>query len=209
MLSTMVLVVVLSGIGGSKGVVFGPVITDAAFFMFPVAYILGDMITEIYGPAAARRAILTGFCANGLSVLVYALIIALPGFTDDYGLAKQQALTVALGPVWLVVLASMLGYASGQSVNSLIMWMGKRRHLESRLYRRLFSSSGAGEAIDTIMFCTVASPAIGIGSIAQWANYTFFGFCWKVLVQYALVPVTGRVIGWVKRHEPTYGTTAV
>jgi len=208
MLSAMVLVVVLSGIGGSKGVVFGPVITDAAFFMFPVAYILGDMITEIYGPLAARRAIVTGFCANGLSVLVYALIIVLPGFTDDYGVAKQQALEVALGPVWLVVLASMLGYATGQSVNSLIMWTGKRRHLESRLYRRLFSSSGVGEAVDTVIFCTVASPALGIDGLGQWANYTFFGFVWKVLVQYALIPVTGRVIGWVKRHEPTYGLAA-
>ncbi len=205
MLAAMVLVVVLSSIGASKGVVFGPVITDAAFFLFPLAYILGDMITEVYGPRAAKRAIITGFCANGFSVLIYALIIALPGFTDDFGLAKQDALEVALGPVWLVVLASMLGYLGGQSTNSLIMWAGKRRNSEAKLYRRLASSTGVGEAVDTIIFCSVAAAAIGIDSLAQWANYAFFGYLWKVVVQLSLIPVTARVIGWVKRHEPSYG----
>lgn len=205
MLAAMVLVVVLSSIGASKGVVFGPVITDAAFFLFPLAYILGDMITEVYGPRAAKRAITTGFCANGFSVLIYALIIALPGFTDDFGLAKQDALEVALGPVWLVVLASMLGYLGGQSTNSLIMWAGKRRNSEARLYRRLASSTGVGEAVDTIIFCSVAAAAIGIDSFEQWANYAFVGYLWKVVVQLSLIPVTARVIGWVKRHEPSYG----
>ncbi len=205
MLAAMVLVVVLSSIGASKAVVFGPVITDAAFFLFPLAYILGDMITEIYGPQAAKRAIITGFLANGFSVLIYTVVIWLPGFTDEFGLEKQRGLEVALGPVWLVVLASMLGYAGGQSTNSLIMWAGKRRNQESRLYRRLASSTGVGEAVDTIIFCTVASPAIGIDTFAQWASYTFFGYLWKVLVQLALIPVTARVIGWVKRNEPSYG----
>ena len=204
MLAAMVMVVVLSSIGASKGVVFGPIITDGAFWLFPLAYILGDMITEIYGPRAARRAIITGFVANLAAVLVYAVIIALPGFDDDYGLAKQSALETALGPVWIIVAASLLGYAGGQSVNSLIMWAGKRRNAESRLYRRLISSTGAGEAVDTIIFCTIAATAIGIDSFAQWGSYTFFGFLWKVLVQLALIPVTGRIIGWVKKHEPSY-----
>ncbi len=205
MLTAMTMVVVLSAIGASKGVVFGPVITDGAFFLFPLAYILGDMITEVYGPKAARQAIATGFVANLAAVLVYSLIIWLPGFDDERGLAKQAALAGALGPVWLVVLASMLGYAAGQSVNSVIMWLGKRRNRESRLYRRLVSSTGAGEAVDTIVFCSVASTVIGISSLGQWASYTFFGFLWKVVVQLALIPVTGRVICWVKRREPSYG----
>ena len=206
MLAVMVLVVVLSSIGASKGVVIGPVITDGAFFLFPLAYILGDVITEVYGPPAARRAIITGFLGSLSAVLVYALIIWLPGFDDEFGLAKQHALEVALGPVWIVVLASLLGYAAGQSVNSLIMWAGKRRNQESKLYRRLISSTGAGEAVDTIILCTVAAQAIGIDSFAQWANYALFGFLWKVLVELSLMPVTARVIGWTKNHEPSYGS---
>nr|WP_232210232.1 queuosine precursor transporter [Propionibacterium sp. oral taxon 192] len=206
MLAALVLIVVLSAIGASKGVVFGPVVTDAAFFMFPLCYILGDMITEIYGPQAARRAIIAGFAGSIFSVIIYSVIIVLPGFGDDYGLAKQQALEVALGPVWVVVLASVCGYLAGQSSNSFIMWRGKKRHQESRLYQRLSSATGVGEAVDSIIFCTIAASAIGISTVGQWASYTFFGFLWKVLVQFALMPVTGRVIGWVKAHEPSYGT---
>lgn len=205
MLAAMALVVVLSSIGASKAVVFGPVITDAAFFLFPLAYILGDIITEVYGPRAARRAIITGFLANGFSVLIYTLVIWLPGFTDAYGLEKQHGLEVALGPVWRVVLASMLGYLGGQSTNSAIMWAGKRRNAESRLYRRLASSTGVGEAVDTLIFCTVAAAAIGIDTFAQWASYTIFGYLWKVIVQLSLIPLTAVVIGWVKKNEPTYG----
>jgi len=162
------------------------------------------VITEVYGPRAAKRAIATGFLGNLSAVLVYSLIIWLPGFDDDFGLAKQAALEVALGPVWIVVLASLLGYAGGQSTNSLIMWAGKRRHQESKLYRRLISSTGAGEAVDTIIFCTIAARAIGIDNFAQWANYAFFGYLWKVLVELALMPITARVIGWTKNREPSY-----
>ena len=140
MLAMMCVVVVLSGIGGSKGVVFGPVITDGGFFLFPLAYILGDVITEIYGIAAARRAIIAGFLANVLAVATYAIIIVLPGFTDDYGVAKQAALETALGPVWQIVLASALGFLAGQSMNSFIMWAGKKRRLEQGLLARLVGS---------------------------------------------------------------------
>lgn len=203
-IAAICVVVILSGIGASKGVVFGPVITDGGFFLFPLAYILGDVITEIYGPKAARRAIVAGFCANALAVLAYAVIIVLPGFDDEYGLAKQQALQTALGPVWQIVLASLLGYLCGQSTNSLIMWLGKRRHREKGLIGRLASSTGAGEAIDTIVFCSVASSAIGIATFGQWANYTFFGFLYKVAVQYAVMPLTALVIRAIKRREPSY-----
>lgn len=205
MLAGLVLVVVLSAIGGSKGVVFGPLITDAAFFLFPLAYILGDIITEIYGPQAAKRAIITGFCGNLLAVVTYQVIIWLPGFTDDYGVAHQGAIELALGPVWQIVAASMAGYACGQSANSAIMWWAKKRDLETRLYRRLISSSGVGEALDTIIFCTIAAPVLGITTLGQWASYTAVGFAWKVAVQYAMIPVTARVIGWLKTHEPSYG----
>lgn len=204
MLAAICVVVILSGIGASKGVVFGPIITDGGFFLFPLAYILGDVITEVYGGRAARRAIIMGFIANITSVLCYALIIALPGFTDDYGLQKQTALEGALGPVWQVVLAGLLGYAGGQTLNTLVMLVMKRRSREKGLFARLASSTGVGEFVDTLIFCTVAATAIGISSVGQWANYTFFGFLYKVIVQYAAMPVTAVFIRWLKRHEPSY-----
>ncbi|TDO92450.1 queuosine precursor transporter [Enemella evansiae] len=204
LLALMSVVVILSGIGASKGVVFGPIITDGGFFLFPLAYIVGDVISEVYGGRAARRAIWVSFGANVLSVLCYAIIIALPGFTDDYGTAKQSALETALGPVWQVVLAGILGFLAGQNLNTLVMVAMKKRNREKGLIARMASSTGVGEFVDTLVFCTVAATAIGITSIGQWANYTFFGFLYKVLVQYAAMPVTSMVIGWLKRREPSY-----
>lgn len=204
LLAGISVVVILSNIGASKGVQFGPIITDGGFFLFPLAYILGDVITELYGAKAARRAIVMGFVAAILSVVCYAVVIALPGFDDDYGRSKQAALETALGPVWQIVLAGLLGYAAGQTLNTLVMVLMKRRSGESGLLARLASSTGLGEFVDTLVFCTVAATAIGITSVGQWANYTFFGFLYKVLVQYAAMPLTAWGIRWLKRHEPTY-----
>lgn len=204
LVALMAVVVVLSNIGGAKGVVFGPIITDGGFFLFPLAYICGDIITEIYGAKAARRAILTGFGASVLAVVTYAIIIVLPGFGDDYGIEKQHALEVALGPVWQIVLASVLGFLAGQNLNTLVMSVMKKRHLERGLFARMLSSTGLGEFVDTLVFCTIAATAIGITTVGQWANYTFFGFLYKTLLQYALMPVTAYIIGRIKRHEPTY-----
>ena len=145
-----------------------------------------------------------GFIAAILSVVCYAVVIALPGFDDDYGRSKQAALETALGPVWQIVLAGLLGYAAGQTLNTLVMVLMKRRSGERGLFARLASSTGLGEFVDTLVFCTVAATAIGITSVGQWANYTFFGFLYKVLVQYAAMPLTAWLIRWLKRNEPSY-----
>lgn len=200
----MAVVIVLSNIGASKGVQLGPVVTDGGFFLFPVAYILGDVISEVYGFRAARRATLVGFAASALAVVSFWVVIALPGFTDDYGIAKQQALKVALGPVWQIVLASMVGFVAGQLSNAWVMSRMKARTHEKGLVLRLMGSTGVGEAIDTILFCTIAAGAIGITTLGQWASYVFFGFLWKTLVEFALVPITRAIIGRLKRHEPSY-----
>lgn len=200
----MAVVIVLSNIGASKGVQLGPVITDGGFFLFPLAYILGDVISEVYGFAAARRATLVGFAASALAVLSFWVLIALPGFDDDFGIAKQQALEVALGPVWLIVVASMVGFVAGQLSNAWVMSRMKARSHEKGLVARLMGSTGVGEAVDTILFCTIAATVIGITSVGQWASYVFFGFLWKTLVEFALVPVTRLVITALKRREPSY-----
>ncbi len=204
MLAVLAAVVILSGIGASKAVVLGPIITDGGFFLFPLAYIIGDVITEIYGTRAARIAIITGMIVNVMSALAYGIIIALPGFNDAYGQAKQAAIVGALGPVWIVVVAGMLGFLGGQTANSVIMYLGKRKNRERGLIARLASSTGIGELIDTVIFCTVASYAIGITSFTQWANYAIFGFLYKVAVQYAVMPLTALAIRAIKKREPSY-----
>jgi uncharacterized integral membrane protein (TIGR00697 family) len=204
LLASMAVIVILSNIGASKGVLFGPIVTDGGFFLFPFAYILGDVISEIYGFKMARKAILTTFALSVFASLTYWVIIALPGFTDDYGVAKQAALVDALGPVPQIVLASLLAFLAGQTINSFIMVRLKARQGERKLWARLMGSSGLGEFVDTLIFCSIAAPVIGIVGFGMFANYVLVGFLYKTGVQYVLIPVTTLVIRWFKRHEPSY-----
>lgn len=176
----------------------GPITTDSGFFLFPLAYVMGDITTEIYGIKAARRAIVMGFICAILSVLCFWAIIALPGFTDTYSVAHDTALKMALGPLWQMVLAGACGFLAGQFTNSVIMVRLKAKWLERGLVGRLMGSTGAGEAVDTIIFCAIAAPVVGITSFGQWCNYAFFGFLWKTLVEYACIPITTRIIAWIK-----------
>ncbi|MCC3270804.1 queuosine precursor transporter [Arthrobacter gengyunqii] len=210
-LTLMCVVIVISNIGATKGVVLGPVfgdfsiVTDGGFFLFPLAYILGDVISEVYGFKAARRAIFTGFAVAALAAVSFAVIIALPGFDDDYGQAKQAALELALGPVWQIVLASLLGFLAGQTLNSWVLVRMKEKFRERALIGRLMASTGVGEFADTLIFCAIAAPVIGITDASGFINYVIFGFVYKTLVEFLFVPVTAVVIKAIKKREPSYG----
>nr|WP_229866463.1 MULTISPECIES: queuosine precursor transporter [Sinomonas] len=204
LLALMAVVVILSNIGASKGVQFGPIITDGGFFLFPLAYVMGDVVSEVYGFKAARRAIFTTFALSVFASACYWVIIVLPGFTDDYGVAKQAAIEEALGPVPLIVLGSLLAFLAGQTINSWIMVRMKARSGEKSLWARLMGSSGVGELVDTLIFCAIASPVIGITDFGSYLNYAVVGFVYKTGVEYVLVPVTSLVIRAIKRAEPTY-----
>ena len=140
----------------------GPIITDGGFFLFPLAYILGDVISEVYGFKVARKAIVTTFALSVFASVCYWIIIALPGFDDDFGASKQAALEGALGPVPQIVLASLLAFLAGQTINSWILVKMKARTGEKSLWARIMSSSVAGEFVDTLIFCSIAASVIGI-----------------------------------------------
>lgn len=205
LLAVMAVVLILSNIGASKGVAIGPIITDGGFFLFPLAYILGDVISEVYGFKMARKAIFTTFALSVFASVCYWVIIALPGFDDDYGMSKQAALEAALGPVPQIVLASMLAFLAGQTINSWILVKMKARTGEKSLWARLMGSSGVGEFVDTLIFCSIAASVIGITDFGTFVNYVVVGFVYKTLVEYLFVPVTSLVIGWIKKREPSYG----
>ncbi|MFP5368991.1 queuosine precursor transporter [Pseudarthrobacter phenanthrenivorans] len=205
MLAIMAVVLILSNIGASKGVAIGPIITDGGFFLFPLAYILGDVISEVYGFKVARKAIFTTFGLSVFASLCYWVIIALPGFDDEFGTSKQAALEGALGPVPQIVLASLLAFLAGQTINSWILVRMKARSGEKSLWARIMGSSVAGEFVDTLIFCSIAAPVIGIADFGTFVNYVVVGFVYKTLVEFILVPVTTLVIRWVKKREPSYG----
>ncbi|MFW0771834.1 queuosine precursor transporter [Paenarthrobacter nitroguajacolicus] len=209
MLAIMAVVLILSNIGASKGVVLGPIITDGGFFLFPIAYILGDVMSEVYGFKVARKAIITSFALSVFASLCYWIIIVLPGFNDEYGTAKQAAIEGALGPVPLIVLGSLIAFLAGQTINSWILVRMKARTGEKSLWARLMGSSVVGEFVDTLIFCSIAASVIGITDFGSFLNYVLVGFVYKTAVEFLFVPVTVLVVGWIKKREPSYGVAAV
>ncbi len=208
MLAIMAVVLILSNIGASKGVVLGPIITDGGFFLFPIAYILGDVMSEVYGFKVARKAIITSFALSVFASLCYWIIIVLPGFNDEYGTSKQAAIEGALGPVPQIVLASLLAFLAGQTINSWILVKMKARTGEKSLWARLMGSSVVGEFVDTLIFCSIAASVIGITDAGSFLNYVLVGFVYKTAVEFLFVPVTVLVVGWIKKREPSYGVAA-
>lgn len=200
-LAIMAVVVILSNIGASKGVTFGPIVTDGGFFLFPLAYILGDVISEVYGFKVARRAIITTFALSAFASLCFFIMIALPAAEWYDG---QAALERTLGPVWQIVAASLAGFLVGQTLNSLVLVRMKERFGEKGLIARLMGSTGVGEFADTLIFCTIAAPVLGIADFGTFVNYVLVGFLYKTLVEFIFVPVTAMVIRWFKRREPSY-----
>lgn len=204
-LAAYCVILVLSNIGATKGVQFGPVITDGGFFLFPLAYVLGDVVSEVYGFRAARRAILTSFFFGAFASVVFWIVIILPPapFYEN-----QAAFEAVLGPVPLIVAASLLGYLVGQLLNAYVMVKVKQRTQEKHLWARLISSTMVGELVDTLIFCAIAAPVIGIDSWSGFLNYALVGYVYKCLVEVVIMPVTYAAIAWVKRREPSYAESA-
>ncbi|WP_237221528.1 queuosine precursor transporter [Rothia nasimurium] len=201
LLAATCVVFILSNIGATKGVTFGPIITDGGFFLFPLAYVLGDVISEIYGFKLARRAILTSFVAAAAAAASFWILIALPA-ADFY--EGQTALETVLGPVPLILIGSLLGFLTGQLLNSWVLVKLKEKTGGRHLWGRLIGSTLVGELADTLIFCAIAAPIIGITNFSDFLNYAIVGYLYKCAVELILLPITYPVIGWFKRKEPTY-----
>lgn len=212
-LAMFCVVLVVSNIVATKGIELGswqwsigslqisPIITDGGAFLFPLAYILGDVVSEVYGFRAARRAILTGFALAIVAAVTFYVVQLAPA-ADFY--ANQDAYEAVLGFVPRIVLASLCGYVVGQLINSFVLVRMKARTSERGLWSRLIGSTGAGEAADTLIFCAIAASAIGITSMGQFWNYAVIGFVYKVSVEIVISPLTMAVIGALKRREHSY-----
>ena len=212
-LALFAVVLVVSNIAATKGIEFGgghlslgpvqilPIVTDGGAFLFPLAYILGDVISEVYGFRAARRAIFTGFAMALLAAVTFLVVQHAPA-ASFY--SNQDAFVSVLGFVPQIVAASLAGYLTGQFLNSYVLVRMKARTSEPHLFARLATSTGVGELADTFIFCAIASTAIGIDSMGAFWNYFLVGFIYKTTVEFLVMPVTMTVIAWLKRREPSY-----
>lgn len=198
LLALFTTIFILSNIVSTKGVQVGPLVTDGAFFLFPAAYVIGDVISECYGFRAARRAVWTGFLAMIIAVSTFYVAILLPA-ASFY--EEQAAFAATLGLVPRIVVASLSGYAAGQLLNAWLLTLMKDRLGERGLWKRLLGSTVVGEFGDTLIFCLIAAPVIGISTVGDTANYVVVGFVWKTLVEVVVMPITYLVIRRIKAHE--------
>lgn len=206
----------ISNVGATKLIAFGPsvevaglqllpIITDGGAILFPLTYILGDVLAEVYGLRRANRAILVGFVLALVMSLTFLAVDAAPPAADW---PNQEAWHAVLGFVPRIVVASLLGYLAGQLLNALVLVRIKQRWGAGRLWVRLIGSTVVGEFADTLVFCLVAFGPLGNilgGESIPWPallNYIAVGWLYKVAVEVVLLPLTYRVIAAVRRREP-------
>ena len=189
-------VLVLSNILAAKMVRMGPFVFDGGTLLFPLSYIFGDVLTEVYGYKASRKVIWTGLAMLVVMSLNLWFIGALPA---DPSWKLQRSYDDILSQVPRIALASVLGYFAGEWSNSVVLSRMKVLTKGRWLWTRTIGSTLVGELADTIIFVTVAFagayPAAVLGAMLL-SNYLF-----KCGVEAVFTPLTYKVIGFVKRRE--------
>jgi uncharacterized integral membrane protein (TIGR00697 family) len=200
----------ISNVGATKAIAFGShipligtVITDGGAFLFPLTYVLGDVLAEVYGMRRARRAIIMGFVLAGLASVTFLVVSVTP---PAPGWPNQEAWKAVLGFFPRIVVASLCGYLAGQFLNAYVLVKIKERTKERTLWARLVGSTVVGEFADTALFCTIAFA--GVLSFPNLVNYTIIGYVYKVGVEVVCLPITYAVIRAIKRREPGYSQPA-
>ncbi|AZQ77595.1 VUT family protein [Flaviflexus ciconiae] len=193
----------LSNIGATKLIELnlfgGELIFDGGAILFPLTYVLGDVISEVYGFKPARKAIILGLVVSIIASAVFYLVQIAPPAADY---ENQAAFEAVLGFVPRIVLASVAGYVVGQLLNSWVLVKLKQKYGEKNLWVRLLGSTVVGEAADTAIFCLVAWA--GVMPASTIFNLMIVGYIYKVAVEFLLLPITYWVVAWVKKNEPAY-----
>ncbi|CAG7598849.1 queuosine precursor transporter [Leucobacter soli] len=198
-------VLLISNVVAVKPIAFGeiaigglslPLVFDGGVFLFPLAYILGDVLTEVYGLRASRRAILTAFA---LALVASLTILAVQVSPSAAGWENQEAFAAVLGFVPRIVTASLVAFLVGQLMNAWVLDRLRRRTSGRLLRTRLIGSTLVGQLFDTLLFCTIAFAGIITG--VDFVMYVVLGYVVKVLAEVVLLPVTTRVIRAVRGAE--------
>ncbi|PIS42596.1 MAG: transporter [Candidatus Kerfeldbacteria bacterium CG08_land_8_20_14_0_20_40_16] len=195
-LGLFVAVLLISNVASAKIVEFGPFTFDGGTILFPLSYIFGDILTEVYGYRKSRRVIWIGFGSALLMSLVFIVIGKLPA-AADWG--NQDAYQKILGLTPRIVAASLIAYFSGEFSNSYILAKMKIFTRGRFLWSRTISSTVVGEGIDTLLFVMIAFWGVLPASLLLpviISNYVF-----KVGFETLATPFTYAVVNFLKRKE--------
>lgn len=191
-----VTVLLISNVASTKIVAFGPFTFDGGTILFPLSYIFGDILTEVYGYARSRKVIWIGFIAALLMSLTFIVVGALPPAADW---PNQDAYDKILGLTPRIVVASLIAYFAGEFSNSFTLAKLKLITNGQRLWLRTIGSTLIGQVVDTALFILIAFTGVVPNSLL-WtliiSNYLF-----KCGVEILFTPVTYAVTGWLKQQE--------
>jgi len=191
-----VAILMISNVASTKIVTMGPFTFDGGTILFPLSYIFGDILTEVYGYARSRRVIWMGFGATFLMAVVFAIVGALP---SAEGWENQAAYQSILGMTPRIVLASLVAYAVGSFANSWVLAKLKVLTEGKWLWTRTIASTLVGEGIDTVLFILIAFsgvlPRVLLISLIA-SNYVF-----KCGIEALATPVTYWLVRVLKESE--------
>lgn len=213
-LGIFVAVLIISNIASSAKIVdwgfsiFGiRMAFDAGTLLFPISYIFGDILTEVYGYKRSRRVIWTGFLSLALAASVLWLVSIMPGEATWQDYAGDGAYQSILGGMSSggIVFASLAAYWLGEFSNSFVLAKMKVLTNGRWLWSRTIGSTLVGELVDTIMFVVVAS-AFGVFPWSLFATLILTNYIFKVGMEALMTPVTYAFVGFLKRteHEDVY-----
>lgn len=208
-LGVFIAVLIISNIASSAKIVdlgfsiFNiPMAFDAGTLLFPVGYIFGDILTEVYGYRRSRRVIWMGFFSLALAALVFWVIRILPGEVTWQGYAGDDAYQAILGGMSSggIVLASLAGFWFGEFTNSFTLAKMKVLTNGRWLWSRTIGSTLIGELMDTVIF-VVAASAFGVFPWSLFLTLTIANYLFKVAVEVIFTPLTYIIVRALKRAE--------
>ncbi|MFM5907252.1 MAG: queuosine precursor transporter, partial [Novosphingobium sp.] len=182
--------------GAAKLATLGGWTFGAGIMFFPISYVIGDVLTEVYGYANARRCVWAGSVALVFMAFMSWVVVALP---PADGWDGQAAYESVFGSTWRIVAASVIAFWAGEFVNSFVLAKMKILTAGKQLWTRTIGSTVFGQAVDSLIFYPIAF--LGIWSTSQVLTVMVTNWLLKVLWEALLTPVTYAVVGWLKRRE--------
>ena len=170
----------------------------AGVLFFPISYLLGDVLTEVYGYANARRVIWAGFAALAFMAFMAAVVVALPPAKDWPG---QPAYEFVFGNSWRIVAASMTAFWVGEFANSFVLARMKVMTGGRMLWTRTIGSTIVGEGLDSLIFYPLAFYGLPGWPVEQLGQVVLSQWLIKTGWETLLTPVTYAVVGFLKRRE--------
>lgn len=189
-------ILVVSNISAAKLVQFGPFAFDGGTFLFPLAYIFGDILTEVYGYKASRKVIWTAFFWLMLAGLSFQLVIAAPAVDGDM-FGNEFAAVLSTTP--RIFIASLIAYLCGEFVNSFVLAKMKIWTNGKLLFTRTIGSTVFGQFVDTVVFMTIAFYAVFPNDV--WLQILVSGAIFKIVIEILFTPFTYIAVNWLKKQE--------